>query len=250
LNINMFSPLEQFNVIFVYLIAISGFDWDFTIVNTILPIIFIVLFLSISGGFLYSNMSLIPSLIQYIFESIISFVFTIIKQQVGHNGYVYFPLLTTVFLFILISNYLSLLPLGIAITSHIIITICLSFSLCLSIFILGLMTKKIQFLRIFVPQSPLLLLPMLIVIELFSYALRSFSLAIRLSANILAGHTLVHIISLSVSYIVCLKLWWFVLGFTLLFPILFLEFCIAFLQAYVFCILLCIYLREVYSHGH
>jgi len=162
-------------------------------------------FFALSGYMLYLYTLIIPSLIQYVFESLVQFVFIIIKQQIGRQGYIFFPLLFTIFSFILILNYLSLLPLGIALTSHIIITMFLSFSCCLSIFILGLLTKKIKFLRLFIPQCPLMLLPMLIMIELFSYALRSFSLAIRLSANILAGHTLVHIISLSVSFMVSLK---------------------------------------------
>lgn len=94
-----------------------------------------------------------------------------------------------------------------------------------------------------------MLMPMLILIELFSYGLRSFSLAIRLSANILAGHTLVYIISLSIFSLASIKFVYFFFGFFLLFPVLVLECCIAFLQAYVYCTLVCLYIREVYE-GH
>lgn len=116
-------------------------------------------------------------------------------------------------------------------------------------FFICLVKKNIQFLKLFVPTCPFALLPMLILIELFSYSLRSFSLAIRLSANILAGHTLVYIISLSIFGLASIKFVYFFLGFILLFPVLILEFCIAFLQAYVFCILVCLYIREVFE-GH
>lgn len=112
-----------------------------------------------------------------------------------------------------------------------------------------LLKKRLKFLKLFVPTCPLALLPMLIVIELFSYALRSFSLAIRLSANILAGHTLVYIISLSIFSLASVKFIFFFFGFFLLIPVLVLEFCIAFLQAYVYCILVCLYINEIFA-GH
>lgn len=71
----------------------------------------------------------------------------------------------------------------------------ISLGTCLSIFILGIFIHNLQFLKIFIPECPFLLLPMLIFIEVFSYVIRAFSLAIRLSANIMAGHTLVYLIA-------------------------------------------------------
>jgi len=84
---------------------------------------------------------------------------------------------------------------------------------------------------------------MLILIEIFSYTIKAFSLAIRLSANIMAGHTLVHIIAAFVL-LISIKLVGFFLGFSFLFAILLLELGVAFLQAYVFCVLVCIYLND------
>jgi ATP synthase subunit 6 len=144
----------------------------------------------------------------------------------------------------LLLNLLSLIPFGIAFTSHIIMIIWLSLSLGLSIFLIGLYIHHIQFLKIFIPQCPLLLLPMLIFIEIFSYIIRSFSLAIRLSANIMAGHTLVFIISSFILNITKLKIWLFFFGFICLLAVLFLELGVAFLQAYVFSVLICIYLND------
>ena len=103
---------------------------------------------------------------------------------------------------------------------------------------------NLQFLKIFIPECPFVLLPMLIFIEIFSYVIRAFSLAIRLSANIMAGHTLVFIISSFVLNITQIKFWFFFLGFGLLFAVLFLELGVAFLQAYVFSVLVCIYLND------
>lgn len=91
---------------------------------------------------------------------------------------------------------------------------------------------------------------MLILIELFSYVIRAFSLAIRLSANIMAGHTLVYIIASSVVYITSVKLLFFAFGFMILFLILLLELGVAFLQAYVFTILVCIYTNDAINLSH
>lgn len=126
---------------------------------------------------------MIPISSQRIVEMLILFVFNLIKQQIGTAGYVYFSLFCTLFHFILIANLLSLLPFGIALTSYIIIIFWLSFTICLSIFFIGIYVHNVHFLKIFIPECPFLLLPMLILIEIFSYIIRAFSLAIRLSAT-------------------------------------------------------------------
>jgi F-type H+-transporting ATPase subunit a len=90
---------------------------------------------------------------------------------------------------------------------------------------------------------------MLILIEIFSYIIRAFSLAIRLSANIMAGHTLVHIIA-SFILLISIKFFFILVGFSFLFAILLLEVGVAFLQAYVFSVLVCIYLKDALVGGH
>jgi len=199
----MFSPLEQFNV-FPVTSLVNLVDSSF--VNIMLPLVIVIITITVLSHILRSSAEWVPTKLQYVTEHIADFVVGVVKQQVGREGYTLFPLVLTIFTFIIICNYISLLPMGIAITSHIIVTLLLSLGTCLSIFILGLKEKGINFFKLFVPQAPLLLLPMLMIIEMFSYVLRAFSLAIRLSANILAGHTLVHIIALAVFSITTLKL--------------------------------------------
>src|SRR6201999_4573547 len=99
----------------------------------------------------------------------------------------------------------------------------MSLSIYSSIFILGIIYKNIQFLKIFIPQCPLVLLPILILIELFSYIIRAFSLSIRLTANIVAGHTLVNIISVFIVNTLNINLLFSFLGFLGIFLILILE---------------------------
>jgi len=97
---------------------------------------------------------------------------------------------------------------------------------------------------LFVPEVPLFLYPMMIILELLSYIIRSFSLAIRLTANIIAGHTLVHILASSIAMLCSLRSLVVILPFLLLLAILILEIGIAFLQAYIFVILFCMYLND------
>lgn len=190
------------------------------------------------------NLFVLPKYLQYILENLFVFVFTVVKQQTGKKGFIYFPIVFCVFFIIVTLNYLSLVPFGQAPTSNIIITFFYAGSLCLAIVFIGLIEQNFKFFSHFVPECPIMLLPLLIVIEIFSYLLRSFSLAIRLSANILAGHTLVYIIASAILVMVTYKYMLFVLGLGILFPILGLEFAIAFLQGYVFITLFCIYLSE------
>lgn len=123
------------------------------------------------------------------------FVLNILKNQIGINGLVYFPLIFTLFLLILLSNLISMTPFGIGLTTHIVLILYLSLFLCLSIFFIGFLKHGLYFFYLFIPKAPLLLLIILIPIEIFSYFIRCLSLSIRLSANIMAGHTLVFIIN-------------------------------------------------------
>ena len=162
----------------------------------------------------------------------------------------YFPFIFSLFLFILSLNLLSLLPYGFAVTSHFIWTIYFSLSICLGIFFIGLINFKIKFLKLFVPEVPLFLYFLMIPIELLSYILRSISLAIRLSANIIAGHILVHILADFVLLLCKLHKLIVILPFILLMAIFILEFGVACLQAYIFVTLICMYLNDSLYFSH
>jgi ATP synthase subunit 6 len=238
----MYSPLEQFDVF--KLIILKFASLDISILNILLPFC-IINFLFIYFINIYKiNSKLISDAIQNFLELLYKFILNIVIQQLGNKGLNYFHLMFIIFNFIFFSNLLSLVPFGIAITSHVILIFFLSFTICISIFIIGLIKHYLEFLKIFIPQSPLILLLILIPIEIFSYLIRMFSLAIRLAANILAGHTLVHIISTFVLNLTFIK-WWliFIISIPLL-MIIGLEIGIAFLQAYVFTILVSIYLLD------
>jgi ATP synthase subunit 6 len=239
----MRSPLEQFDILNVK--NFFGLSNDFSLNNIMVPLLLIIIiFISFLIFFLLKNSKIIPLALQNIIETDYRFIINIIKQQTGIKGLLWTPLIFVIFNFILFSNLLSLIPFGIALTSHLIVILWLSISLCISIFSVGLINYNLKFLHIFIPQCPFILLPILIPIEIFSYLIRLFSLAIRLAANILAGHTLVHIIVTFILNVMKIELLLSLLILIPLFLILILEFGVAFLQAYVFTVLISIYLSD------
>ena len=128
----MFTPLEQFDVIFL---LIFSFFYDFSFTNILLPLLLTIIYLVIFFSNFKKYITLIPTSFQLSYESIFIFIINIVKNQIGVKGYIYFPFILTVFLFILISNFISLMPFGIAITSHLIILLFLSLGISLAVFI-------------------------------------------------------------------------------------------------------------------
>jgi len=244
-----FSPLEQLDTI--NLVSLSFFNLDVSFNSILLPLLIVNIFLGLVIYFYGSSFKLVPDFWQILLEKLYLFVFNILDQQTGSKGYIYFPFIFSLFFFILLCNLTSMTPFGIALTSHFAIILYLSLSLGLSIFIIGLLTHNLKFFKLFIPECPFLLLPMLIIIEMFSYVIRCFSLAIRLAANIIAGHTLVYIISSFILNVISIKFWFFFLLVFLISAVLLLEIGVAFLQAYVFTILVSIYLSDsLKTPGH
>lgn len=243
-----FSPLEQFNAIILFRLGWLSFDLSFS--HILLPFVLIIVFFYFIFTYFVKAMTVLPTIWQYTFETLFLFVLNIIRQQVGTSGLIYFPLVFTLFTLILFANLISMTPFGIGLTTHIVLILYLSVFLCLSIFLIGFLKHGLEFLHLFIPKAPLLLLFILIPIEIFSYFIRCLSLSIRLSANIMAGHTLVFIINSFILNFISLKFWLSAFLIFPLFAILVLEFGVCFLQSYVFCILLCIYLHDSLKNPH
>jgi F-type H+-transporting ATPase subunit a len=237
----MFSPLSQFDVISVIPVILCS--RDITITNLVFSVFFVIILIYVLLYEFYGQ-RILPKNWQIFLENLYLFVLRIVNEQTGHSGLIYFPFIFSLFLFILFLNLFSLLPFSFAVTSHLFWTLYFSLSICLGIFLLGLFSHGVEFLKLFVPEVPLFLYPLMISIELFSYIIRSFSLAIRLSANLLAGHTLVHILGQFIVSLLSLKKFIFILPYMLLFAIFVLEFGVACLQAYIFVTLICMYLND------
>jgi len=193
-----------------------------------------------------------PGRLQMLCEQSYSFIVTMIKQQVGKEGLVYFPLLFTIFFVVLFSNLVGLVPFAFTPTSHLCFTFTIALTCNLAFVIIGFKENGYKFLQIFAPKGgPLWLFPVIIIIEFISYLLRTFSLSIRLFANMMAGHTLLHILSsFVVAFIQAGYLGVSLFPLSLIIAVIGLELGIAFIQAYVFTILLCIYLNDAFHPSH
>lgn len=239
-----FSPLEQFDLIFLK--TFMGFN----IANIVIFFFLIILFFFLSSFFFKGNL-FFGNFIQKFFESIYLFLIEMISQQVGFQGIKYFPFFFLIFFFILFSNLIGMLPFSFTLTAHLSLTFFLAFSFNIGFIILGFFKNGLKFLYLFKPTgTPPLLLPLIIVIEIVSYLIRTFSLSIRLFANMMAGHCLLFVISSFVSSMLNSSFIFLLPILFIYFAIFILEFSIAFLQAYVFTILLSIYLNDSIHPGH
>jgi len=177
-------------------------------------------------------------------------VFTLVKEQTGKKGYPFFPQLVTIFIIILSLNLLGLTPFGFTVTSHVIITFSLALSYFIAWVIIGIKELGQQFLRVFCPRNmPLWLIPLLVCVEFLSFALRPISLGVRLFANMLAGHILLHILAGAFLYLLNTFILLAIPAYAIVTAIGVLELGIAFLQAYIYTVLLCIYLKDsLFAH--
>lgn len=211
-------------------------------------IILIVIFLFLP---ITSNLRLIANGWQSTVEKMYLFIVDMLKAQVGNQAKIFFPYLFTVFIFILLSNISGMTLFAFTLTSHIMVTFTLGVSTFIGLTILGFWIQKLKFLQLFVPTGiPAVLLPMLVVIEIVSYLSRALSLSIRLFANLMSGHTLLHILAFFSSKLMKLNIFIGIISLVLILSIVVLELGIACLQAYVFTILICIYLNDSYHAGH
>ena len=191
---------------------------------------------------------LIPSKTQFITEMSYTFIAKMINDTAGSGAKSFFPFIFTLFMFVLFCNMIGMLPYSFTVTSHIIVTFMLAATVFIGVTIIGFIKHGIKYLELFVPKGvPIILLPLIIVIEIISYLSRPVSLSVRLFANMMAGHTMLKVFG---GFVISLGLLggWLPLGFSV--ALTGLEILVAFLQAYVFAILTCIYLNDALNIHH
>jgi ATP synthase subunit 6 len=243
-----FSPLEQFDVLFLRVYFFSD-DAFFIFNNFNFYLLFFIYFFFFI--FIFFKMTYISSLIQYCFETLYLFLLNILIQQVNVNSLNFFPFIYTIFFIILFLNLLGMLPFGFTLTAHLFFTFFFAFSFNLGFFFFGLYLYDFNFFFLFVPSNaPKFLIPLITLIEVVSYFIRTFSLSIRLFANMMAGHCLLYVISMFVFNFFNISIFFFLPVVFIYFIFFTLELAIAFLQAYVFTILVCIYLNDNLNINH
>ncbi len=236
--------MHQFEIMPIIPIQIGNIDASFTNSSLwmVIAIGLITLFTTVS----MRGRALVPGRMQSLAEMSYEFVANMVRDNVGSEGMRYFPLVFTIFMFVLFSNMLGMIPGSFTVTSHIVITFAMAFIIFLGVTVIGFMTHGLGFLRFFVPSGiPKALVPLLVVIEVISYMTRPVSLSVRLFANMLAGHTMLKVFA---GFVVMMGLWG-VIPLVFMVALTGLELLVAFLQAYVFAILTCIYLNDA-IHMH
>jgi F-type H+-transporting ATPase subunit a len=198
--------------------------------------------------------ALVPSRAQSVAEISYEFIADTIQSTAGKEGMKFFPLVFSLFIFVLTVNLLGLLPYGFTVTSHIIITVALALLVFVTVIVYGFWKNGLRFFKLFVPSGiPIYILPLIVFIEVLSFLSRPISHSVRLFANMLAGHITLKVFA---GFVVMLSAFGFtgwlgaILPLSLLVALTALEFLVAFLQAYVFAILTCIYLNDAIHPGH
>ena len=234
------SPLDQFKVKEIYPIHVGNVNLSFTnsALYMLIATVLIILFMLKAT----SRKLLIPSRTQMIAESVYQFINNLIEGSIGHEGKKFFPLIFSIFTFILLCNFLGMTPYGFTATSQVAVTLSLAIMCFLIITIYAIIRNGFGgFIHMFLPSGvPIWMAPLIFVIELFSFLIRPITLSVRLFANMVAGHVLLKVIA---GFIISLG----ALGaLPFLFSIVMtgFELFVAVLQAYIFSVLVCAYLSE------
>ena len=227
-------------------INIAGVDLSFTNASLFMVISASLIILLLFVG--SKEKKIIPSKIQLITEMFYTFVAKMISDTAGSKARPYFPFIFSLFMFVLFCNMVGMLPYSFTVTSHIIVTFVLAAFIFIGVTIIGFLKHGLGYLKLFVPSGvPIVLLPLIVVIEIISYLSRPISLSVRLFANMMAGHTMMKVFG---GFVVSLGIvgGWLPLSFSV--ALTGLEILVAFLQAYVFAILTCIYLNDALNLHH
>nr|YP_009486033.1 ATP synthase F0 subunit a [Cantharellus appalachiensis]AWA82094.1 ATP synthase F0 subunit a [Cantharellus appalachiensis] len=249
MNLVLSSPLEQFEVVnFISISApILGY-LNISLTNLGLysiMVLFLVLSLHILGN---NENKLVPSYWSLPLESSYASVHSMVKSQIGIANEQYLPFIYSLFFFILISNLVSNVPYNYALTTSLIVSLGLSITIWIGVTILGLYKHRVHFFSFFIPSgTPGVLVPLLVLIEFISYVARAFSLGVRLFANLVAGHTLLKILSGLLTKLFTSGVIFFILTlipFSIFVALCGLEIAVSIIQSYVWCILTCSYLKD------
>ena len=196
--------------------------------------------------------ALVPSRMQSVAELIYSFIRSMVMDVLHEDGKKFFPYIFTLFIFVLFSNLLGLIPGSFTTTSHIAVTGILAMAVFLTVIVLGFMKNGAGFLKLFwIDSAPLVLRPALAVIEVISFFVRPLSHSIRLAGNMMAGHAVLKVFAGLLSLLIYNGLAPLaILPMLLMVGIQGLELLVACVQAYIFAILTCIYLNDALHPGH
>ena len=181
------NPMYQFNVYRIGPeIKLGEVDISFTNASLFMVISAALILLFLLFG--TREKKLVPGKIQLISEMLYNFIAKMISDTAGKKAKPYFPFIFSLFVFILFCNMVGMLPYSFTVTSHIIVTLTFALFIFVGVTILGFFKHGFKYLKIFVPSGvPIVLLPIITVIEIISYLSRPVSLSVRLFANMMSS---------------------------------------------------------------
>ncbi len=245
------DPIHQFQINELFPLQVGDVNLSFT--NSSLFMVIVVL---VAAGFLYlttSNRALVPGRMQSVSELAYEFVSNMLRDGAGTAGMRFFPLVFSLFMFVLVANLIGMVPYFFTITSHIIVTFALAILVIGLVVVYGFAKHGLHFLQLFVPSGvPGILLPLVVAIEVISFLSRPISLSVRLFANMLAGHITLKVFAgfiVSLGALGAVGIGGAILPLFMVVALTGLEFLVAFLQAYVFAVLTCMYLNDALHPG-
>lgn len=247
------DPIHQFHIAPIVELKPFGIDLSFT--NSTLWMVIVLAVVSTIMIYGSSQRSVVPGRLQSLAEMAYEFVASTMTGVMGKDGLKFFPFVFSLFMFVLASNLLGLIPGSFTVTSQIIVTAALALLVISIVVIYGVVKHGSHFFGLFVPSGvPGWLLPFMVLIEAVSFLSRPVSLSLRLFGNMLAGHIALKVFG---GFVVALLGSGAVLSYAIApLPLLLavaltaLEVLVAVLQAYVFAILTCVYLNDALHPGH
>jgi F-type H+-transporting ATPase subunit a len=248
------DPIHQFNIDNFFKIGQIG-NQPIYFTNSsayMLLTVALICLLAVRG---FKGRELVPGRFQSAAELSYVFVASMIRSIAGEEGMKFFPLIYSLFMFILVANLIGIIPYTFSVTSQIIVTASFALLVFFTVLIYGFYKNGLKFFKIFVPPGvPLYILPLVVTIEIISFLTRPLSHSVRLFANILAGHITLKVFA---GFVALLGTSFGAIGWlggvaplALTVALTALELLVAFLQAYVFAILTCIYLNDALHPGH
>ncbi len=248
----MAGPIEQFEISRIVPLEIGGLDLSFTNASA-----YMVLTVAFGAGFLLlatRRRSIVPGRLQSCAELLFEFIGKTLRDNAGEEGMRFFPLVFSLFMFVLVANLIGMFPYAFTVTSHIIVTFALAMLVFLTVTVYGLIRNGLGFLRLFMPPGvPLVLAPILVPIEVVSYISRPVSHSVRLFAVMLAGHITLKVFAgfvVSLGEQGALGIAGAVLPLAMTVGLTGLELLMSVIQAYIFTMLTCMYLNDALHPGH
>lgn len=253
------EPIHQFNIVEYFSLGTFGGDGTSGSGTTIAftnSSLFMLLTVMTIGLFLILSTrgrGLVPTRAQLLAEMSYEFIANMVRTSAGTEGMKFFPLVFSLFMFILVANLFGMFPYFFTVTSHIIVTAALAVLVFGVVVVYGFMRNGLKFLKLFVPSGiPWYILWLVVIIEVISFLSRPLSHSLRLFGNMLAGHIVLKVFGGMVVALLGAGAWGIaaILPFGMAVALTALEFLVAGLQAFVFAVLTCVYLNDAIHPGH